>query len=111
MKQPNWCHLREKLIQGESLEMPVKAVFKATETSFVADDSDSNAEHDTVKSRERSEHPQMDSHFFSVVFHPAKETRLWRSKRRQLSSKWITASHFFCSGAGAASPVRARSRR
>ena len=41
MKQPNWCHLREKLIQGESLEMPVKAVFKATEPSIVADNSDS----------------------------------------------------------------------
>jgi hypothetical protein len=38
-----------KLIQVESLEMPVKAMFKATETPNVANDSESKAEHDTVK--------------------------------------------------------------
>ena len=70
-----------KLIQNESLEMPVKAVFKAREPSIMAHDSNSEAAHDTVKSDERSEHPQMDTHFFSVVLRSAKETLLLRSKR------------------------------
>jgi hypothetical protein len=58
--------VRVKLIQVESLEMPVKAMFKATETPNVANDSESKAEHDTVKSCERSQHPQIPA-FLSAV--------------------------------------------
>ena len=46
--------------------MPVKAMFKATETPIAANDSESKAEHDTVKSGERSQHPQIPA-FLSAV--------------------------------------------
>jgi hypothetical protein len=44
--------MQKTLIQGESLEKPVKAMVKAGQSSMVPDDSEQKTRHDTVKCRE-----------------------------------------------------------
>jgi hypothetical protein len=74
---------------------------------MMADDSVSEGEHDTVKCHESSEHPQIPEFLAAVRSTAAKGWNEFASGSPNAARR----SHFFGTGAGVGSPVRARSRR